>query len=59
MLLTRKEVAKKLALSTSKLDEIRKDDITFPQPLYLSDSKKMIRWKCSDVDEWIDSKKVF
>lgn len=59
MLLTRKEVAKKLALSTSKLDEIRKDDITFPQPLYLSDSKKMIRWKSSDVDEWIDSKKVF
>ena len=50
MLLTRKEVAKKLALSTSKLDEIRKDDITFPQPLYLSDSKKMIRWKSSDVD---------
>ncbi|OSI34356.1 hypothetical protein BV913_07370 [Neisseria dumasiana] len=59
MLLTRKEVAKKLALSASKLDEIRKNDITFPQPLYLTESKKMIRWKDSDVEAWIESKRIF
>lgn len=55
-LLSRKEVAKKLAISASKLDEIRKNDLTFPQPFSLTESKKMIRWLDVEIDKWIQSK---
>jgi predicted DNA-binding transcriptional regulator AlpA len=51
-LLTKKQVAKKLAISVSHLNRWR-DRGTFPVPI--SVGERAIRWRAVDIDEFVKS----
>ena len=50
-LLDRAGVAAGLGITTKTLDRIRRNDLTFPNPLRLS--PQVIRWRGQDIDRWL------
>ena len=54
-LIGRNEVARRIGVSTSTLDRLRKEG-GFPKPRQVG--KAAIRWDAAEIDEWIESREV-
>jgi len=53
MLLTKKAVAETLAVHPNTIDNLRRDDPTFPRPIPLSE--RTLRWRTADIERWVDA----
>lgn len=54
-LLTLKQVCDLIGLSRWGLEDLRNSG-NFPKPIYLSESRKSIRWLESEVNAWIEQR---
>ena len=54
-LLRPNEVSEKLGISKGALPALRRRDISFPQPIRLS--QKVLRWDEDDINDWLTKKK--
>jgi predicted DNA-binding transcriptional regulator AlpA len=49
-MMSKKDIATRLKVDTWTVDQIRKNDPTFPQPVWLTD--KSARWRSIDILNW-------
>lgn len=55
MLITKQGVATMLAVHPNTVDNLRRDNSTFPPPVRLAE--RTLRWLKSDIERWVDGHK--